>query len=235
MDLFGVHLSSATKNSDKYNFAKFISLLARGTTAPCGRSRSGTPIHVSLNLDQSIMAGDFNFDLRDTHHVCREQLFSTPEAEHFVLNNEARGGWGSFGETLSCNKERTPFQCQVTKIGQRDSSLKDYILVGSSIHMRACLHGTISTCVHLPNETIPSDHSMVLAEVWNSVSGWVQQQSDNNSNDTDARSISTQNESFAWFHSPQRTARSPLSSSSDFATGDAEQESWPDHEDGFEE
>ena len=71
-------------------------------------------------------------------------------------------------KVASCNKERTPFQSQVTKIGERDASLKDYILAGSALQKAARLDGTITADVHLPNETIPSDHSMVLADVWNS-------------------------------------------------------------------
>ena len=56
---------------------------------------------------------------------------------------------------------------KVTKIGLKDFTLKDYMLAGLKLRTGSSLSGLIKPNQHLPNEMIPSDHSLILTEVWN--------------------------------------------------------------------
>jgi hypothetical protein len=138
----------------------------------------------AFDLNDVIVCGDFNFDLRDGADELKESpdklgvqgkhyknlVGEYPKIKEFVERNSR-----IFPEHLngpeqkrmgSCNKMRTPFQAQVTKILLPDFMLKDYVLVGKDLQVGQTMAGLIDTEIMLPNERYPSDHTLVASEVW---------------------------------------------------------------------
>lgn len=102
----------------------------------------------------TIIMGDFNLDLR------RQRLKGVHQKEtpkFCKLIEQAKQVPTDVG---SCNKQRSPFQAQVSKMFIRDFSMKDYVLLGESFEP-VDLEGTISRTRTLPDREMPSDHSPI--------------------------------------------------------------------------
>lgn len=82
--------------------------------------------------------------------------------QQFLERN--KGFWPP-AEYGSCNKCRTAFQAQVTKIDRPDFSLKDYVLAGPGFQADD-MQGLLGANERLPNERCPADHALVVSEIW---------------------------------------------------------------------
>jgi hypothetical protein len=126
----------------------------------------GDRLNERSSLDDVIVAGDFNFDLRrkeGSHGRLKKDLTRHPRVKALFDNSERLLPDRSYG---SCNKMRSPFQAQITKIMSRDFALKDYVCVGRSLQVGEDMTGLIDETESLPNERFPSDHAMIAAEIW---------------------------------------------------------------------
>jgi hypothetical protein len=107
---------------------------------------------------ETILLGDFNMDLRNGFPK-RQDLSFAPKFTKLV--GQAKQQHKNLGTT---NKQRSPFQAQVSKMFLPDFSMKDYVFLGDA-YSPTELHGPINRQHPLPNQEIPSDHAPLSFEV----------------------------------------------------------------------
>merc|ERR1712048_1243774 len=100
----------------------------------------------------TVLLGDFNQDLRK-----KLTKWASPKVAPSLakLVEQAKRQPNHLATT---NKQRSPFQAQVSKMFLQDFSMKDYAFLGE----RFCeteLHGPITRTELLPNPDVPSDHA----------------------------------------------------------------------------
>ena len=119
-------------------------------------------IHTLSNL---IVAGDFNFDLRrqDKKNVKLKTQLTTHAKVREVFDN-SEGAFPSL-EYASCNKCRSPFQAQSTKMLIPDFDLKDYIAVGRDFEIDGEYKGVLDVATRVPTDQFPSDHALISATI----------------------------------------------------------------------
>jgi endonuclease/exonuclease/phosphatase family metal-dependent hydrolase len=126
--IIGAHL--AGKGSDKKYIAGVLEPLLRPET---------------------VLAGDFNVDLRVKPLL--PDMVSYPRLQQFL--HQAEHLPRHLGTS---NKQRSPFQAQVSKMFLQDFSMKDFVFLGENFKSTQ-LHGLVPRTRTLPDAGVPSDHA----------------------------------------------------------------------------
>jgi len=107
------------------------------------------------------IAGDFNFDIyKDSQQLNQFTSRSKILKDFFTTHNS----YNKFDENMvSCKKQRTPLQPQVTKIGVSDISAKDFIISPYKQTTIGYIHKKDGP--YLPNSECPSDHTPIYLTI----------------------------------------------------------------------
>eukprot|EP00931_Biecheleriopsis_adriatica_P098656 TRINITY_DN7268_c0_g2_i1.p1 TRINITY_DN7268_c0_g2~~TRINITY_DN7268_c0_g2_i1.p1 ORF type:complete len:578 (+),score=150.98 TRINITY_DN7268_c0_g2_i1:64-1797(+) len=104
----------------------------------------------------AILAGDLNLDLRV------EKSRKKVQGERVLVRKLLEASkhlWNQEPKFASVNKQRTPFQAQVSKINFPDFAMKDAILVSETALGK--ISGLIGEQDMLPSQELPSDHALI--------------------------------------------------------------------------
>jgi hypothetical protein len=107
---------------------------------------------------ETILLGDFNTDLR---MGVPKWVDPKMMPQLWELVGQAKQ---QYKHLASTNKQRSPFQAQVSKMFLQDFSMKDFVFLGNS-YRPAYLDGLINRQELLPNREIPSDHTPLEFEL----------------------------------------------------------------------
>eukprot|EP00931_Biecheleriopsis_adriatica_P098657 TRINITY_DN7268_c0_g3_i1.p1 TRINITY_DN7268_c0_g3~~TRINITY_DN7268_c0_g3_i1.p1 ORF type:complete len:540 (+),score=146.45 TRINITY_DN7268_c0_g3_i1:67-1620(+) len=130
-----------------------LHLAGNGHNVPC--VFDSIEKHLELGMP-AILAGDLNLDLRV------EKSRKKVQGERVLVRKLLEASkhlWDQDPELASVNKQRTPFQAQVSKINFPDFALKDAILVSQTALGK--ISGLINKEDVLPRRDMPSDHVLV--------------------------------------------------------------------------
>lgn len=137
-----------TRRSD----ARWLRVIGVHLAGRGGDEEGVMPRIEAMLAPSAVLAGDFNVDLRK-----RSPPWAS-RAEHPRLARLLEQASNIPLSLGTCNKQRSPFQAQVSKMFLPDFSMKDFAFLGDCFCPSAlgCL---LSRSETLPSKTIPSDHA----------------------------------------------------------------------------